>query len=171
MAAHLCQETLDSLFGEAILWSHLQNVVSMDAERLIHRSPSLPRFPVQVASTEKELPGPVARAEIFYAAGLVAEELGRAATSQSYASDCYACADQFYQAALEAVRTVIASREGDPGYLIRCYQRCVAALEERTEVAPDLYEETTNSLLALLKNALYQLQFPLVPVGREDEIS
>lgn len=171
MGAHLCQETLDSLFGEAILWSHLQISVSMDEERLIHRSPSLPRFPVQVASTEKELPGPVARTEIFYAAGMVAEELGRAATSQSYASDCYARADQFYQAALETVRSVIASREGDPGYLIRCYQRCVAALEERTEVAADQYEETTNSLLSLLKNALYQLQFPLVPVAREDEIN
>ena len=171
IAAHLCQETLDSFFGEAVLWSHLQNAVSMDAERLIHRSPSLPRFPVQLAGTEKELPGPIARAEIFYAAGMVAEELGRAATSRSYASDCYARADQFYQATLEAVRTVITSREGDPGYLIRCYQRCVTALEARAAVSPDLYEETTNSLLSLLKNALYQLQFPLVPVAREDEIS
>src|SRR6185312_5577272 len=161
---------LDSLFGEAILWSHLENAVSMDAERLIHRSPSLPRFPVQVVSPEKELLSPVARAEIFYASGMVAEELGRAATSQGYASACYARADQFYQAALEAFRAVVVSREGDPGYLIRCYQRCVAALEERAEVAPDLYKETTNSLLSLLKNALYQLQFPLMPVAREDEI-
>ena len=171
MGAHLCQETLDSLCEEAILGSRLQTVVSMDAERLIHRSPSLPRFPVQVTSAEKELPGPIARAEVFYAAGMVAEELGRAATSQSYAGDCYARADQFYQAALEAVRSVIALRESDPGYLIRCYQRCVAALEERAEVAPSLYEETTNSLLSLLKNALYQLQFPLVPAARDDESS
>lgn len=171
MGANLCQEALDSFFGEAILWSHLQNAISMDSERLIHRSPSLPHFPVQVTSTEKDLLSPAARAEIFYACGMVAEELGRAATSQSYAGACYGRADQFYQAALEAYRTVIASREGDPGYLIRCYQRCVAALEERAEVAPDLYEETTNSLLSLLKNALYQLQVPLVPVAREDEIS
>ena len=170
MGANLCQETLDSLFGEAMLSSHLQNVVTMDVERLIHRSPSLPRFPVQIARAEEELLAPAARAEIFYACGMVAEELGRSATSQSYASDCYARADQFYQAALEAVRIVIASREGDPGYLVRCYQRCVATLEERAEVAPDLYEETTNSLLSLLKNALYQLQFPLVPVARGDEI-
>jgi tetratricopeptide (TPR) repeat protein len=171
MGANLCQEALDSFFGDAILWSHLQNAISMDAERLIHRSPSLPRYPVQVTSAEKELLAPVARAEIFYAGGMVAEELGRAATSQSYASTCYARADQFYSAALEAIRTVIVSREGGPGYLIRCYQRCVAALEERAEVAPELYEETTNSLLSLLKNALYQLQMPLVPVAREDEIN
>ena len=171
MAAYLCQKTLGLSFDEVVSWSHLQDAVSMDAERLVHRSPSLPHFPMQVASADIASPGPTGQVEIFYAAGTVAEELGRAATSQGYASDCYARADQFYEAALDIARSVVASRESDPGYLIRCYQRCVALLEERAGVAPELYEETTNSLLSLLKNALYQLQFPLLPVAREVEMS
>jgi hypothetical protein len=44
-------------------------------------------------------------------------------------------------------------------------------LEERIEDTPDLYEEGTNSLLSLLKNALYQLQFPILPLAREVEMS
>ncbi len=171
VASYLCQEMLNSFSGEDFLGTHLQNALAMDVQSLTYQSPSLPHFPELSDGTIKVSRSPIGQTELFYAVGTVAEELGRSATKQQYARDCYTRADQFYQAALDGARAVIASRESDPGYLIRCYQRCVAMLEERIEDAPELHEEGTNSLLSLLKNALYQLQFPLLPLAREVEMS
>jgi tetratricopeptide (TPR) repeat protein len=171
IASYLCQEMLNSFSAEDFRGSHLQNALAMDVQSLAYQPPSLPHFPELSDGAVKVSRSPNGQTELFYAAGTVAEELGRSATKQQYARDCYTRADQFYQAALDGARAVITSRESDPGYLIRCYQRCVAMLEERIEAAPDLYEERTNPLLSLLKNALYQLQFPLLPLAREIEVN
>ncbi len=167
IASFLCQESLSSFLFEGTPGSHLQNALTMDTQSLVYRSAYLPHFPDLSGGTVHISRSPVSQAELSFAAGMVAEELGRATGEPAYASDCYARANQFYEAALDGARLVITSREGDPGYLIRMYQRCVTLLEERNEVAPDLYEDTTNMLLSLLKNALYQLQFPAIPIARE----
>ncbi|HZU66505.1 MAG TPA: helix-turn-helix transcriptional regulator [Ktedonobacteraceae bacterium] len=171
IASYLCQESFSTFLWEDASGTHLHNALMMDVRSIAYRSAYLPHFPDLSGSLAGGSRNPISRAELFFAAGTVAEELGRAASEQDYASDCYARANQFYEAALNGARAVITSREGDPGYLVRMYQRCVALLEERIETAPDLYEETTNTLLALLKNALYQLQFPPVPVTRDAGVS
>lgn len=171
VASHLCREILKLFASEDFQGSHLQNALAIDVQNLAYQSASLPHFPEVPDGVVKVSRSPIGQTELFYSAGTVAEELGRSAAKQQYARECYTRADQFYQAALDSARAVITARESDPGYLIRCYQRCVAMLEERMEGAPNLYEERTNSLLTLLKNALYQLQFPLLPLAREVEMS
>ncbi|HLH61021.1 MAG TPA: helix-turn-helix transcriptional regulator [Ktedonobacteraceae bacterium] len=166
IASYLCQESVRAFLSEDTAGSHLQNALAMDVQGMIYSSTYLPHFPDLSESLARNSRNPNSQAELFFAAGTFAEELGRASSVRNYASDCYARANQFYEAALDGARAVITSREGDPGFLIRMYQRCVALLEERMEVAPDLYEEITNTLLSLLKNALYQLQFPPVPLTR-----
>ncbi|HJT58649.1 MAG TPA: helix-turn-helix transcriptional regulator [Ktedonobacteraceae bacterium] len=171
IASYLCQEILASFSYESTPGPHLQNALTLDAQNFAQSAPSLPHFPAARSDSAKVSRKPISQAELFFAAGTLAEEFGRTATTKHYASDCYARADQFYQAALDAARSVITSREGDPGYLIRMYQRCVAILEDRIEVAPNLYEETTHVLLSLLKKALYELQFPPKPSARGVEMN
>jgi hypothetical protein len=101
---------------------------------------------------------------MYWAAGEVAEELGRAAHSSNYRHDCYRQAHCSFQTALTLARTAVSARQRDPGYLIRHYQRYASLLEERLAVSPEDQEETTGVLTVLLKEGLMEFQGAVKPV-------
>jgi tetratricopeptide (TPR) repeat protein len=166
-ASYLCQEALNAFLFESSVGPHLQNALTLDTKGLSYRSSYIPHFPDLLESISHISRSPLSQAELLFAVGVVAEELAVVATDKANASDYYSYANSLYEAALDGVRKVITAREGGHGYLIRMYQRCIAILERRLEAVPDLAAETTKELLSLLKNALYQLQFPLLPITRD----
>ena len=52
-------------------------------------------------------------------------------------------------------------KEAEPGYLVRCYQRCTCILEERLVASPELSDETMRTLLNILKAELVDMQYPI----------
>jgi hypothetical protein len=105
---------------------------------------------------------PLAQLEVFWAAAEVAEELGRAATTQDYALDCYRQADLCFQTALTVAHSIQPDEEHDPGSVLRYYQRYVHVLEERMQVFPEGMEGTIKTLLDILKTGLAQLQHSFI---------
>jgi len=75
-------------------------------------------------------------AEVFFAGGEVAEEIGRAATSEEYAHDCYLRVNEYLHVALQMYQQTLPDIEYDFTYLTRSYMRCVMLLEERIEAFP-----------------------------------
>jgi tetratricopeptide (TPR) repeat protein len=151
-AAHLCQLTLDILATPELLHSQIHDALTlMDVE--MYRVQALPRIP---DSPKNSAHNPIILAALFSSSGEVAEELGRAATTASYAADCYAHADKCFSASLHKERQTPFSKDHDMSYLTRNYQRCVALLEERLLVTPDVAEETYQTALDLFKESLYQ---------------
>jgi hypothetical protein len=57
----------------------------------------------------------------------------------------------------------VAGRAQDPGYLIRCYQRCITPLDERSTINPESEGEIARTLLELYKTELSRLPGLLVP--------
>ncbi|HEY6543034.1 MAG TPA: hypothetical protein VIZ18_18980, partial [Ktedonobacteraceae bacterium] len=102
--------------------------------------------------------------EMYYAAGELAEELGRAADSSDYQHECYRQADRCFHTALILARTVVSARQRDPGYLLRCHQRYASLLEERLAASPEDLAETSSILAVLLKEGLAQFQNAVRPV-------
>ena len=165
-AAHLCQLVLDTLSTPSPPWSVIAHVLSLSAESLEYRSPVLPRFselPDQLTDqSDAGQHNPFGLVVLCFAAGEVAEELGRAAPVASYAHDCYMQANQFFQAALSLARSLHLKGECDPGYVTRLYARCISLLEERATFSATLAAETGRALLELLKQGFWQLQHPLL---------
>ncbi len=168
-AAHLCRLVLDSLSTHSLPWAAVQQALTLSAERLAYRSPSLPRLTdLPDMLTERSDPSPrspLALVEVYVAAGEVAEELGRVATAPAYAHDCYMQASQYLQAALSLADSLHVKGARDPGSLARLYQRYIALLEERASNAPAFFEETTKALLGVLQQGFWLLQH----VRPEDE--
>jgi tetratricopeptide (TPR) repeat protein len=158
LAARLCQQVLDTLSDQALLWITVRDVVHIPLSKLDYQSPSLPRLPD--LSAQKVIP--LAQVEVYFAAGEFAEELGRAATTQEYALDCYRQADQCFRTALTAAHSIQLDEERDPGSLLRYYQRCMNLLEERIQVFPEGMEGNIKTLLDILKTGLAQLQHPFI---------
>jgi hypothetical protein len=169
-AAFLCQQVLATLAADALPWAMIEEAVKVSADTLPYRSPTPPRFR---AMTIK--PGcsraPLSLVEVSFAAGEVAEELGRAAGVKDYARDCYTQADHWFQAALSGARALVLNGDQDPGYLFRLSGRCLTLLQERLAAAPEMQEETTALLLRLLTSCLQDCQKPVskdtVPAPRE----
>jgi len=153
-AAYLCQQVLDTLANPSLPRALIQQAVTISADTLAYRSPSLPRL-IEIATdgSDSSPRSPLSLIEVYIAMGEVAEELGRVAPVPSYAHDCYTQANQSFQAALFLANSVHVKGERDPGYLARLYQRCVALLEERAVASPAFAEETTKALLGVLKDA------------------
>jgi hypothetical protein len=104
----------------------------------------------------------MSQVELYFAAGEVAEELGRAATTYEYALDCYRQANQCYRTALTVARSIQPDEEHDPGSLLRYYQRCTSLLEERIRTSSESTEEHIRTLLDILKTGLSQPQHAIV---------
>lgn len=91
------------------------------------------------------------QAELYLAAGEVAEELGRSATNEAYAHHCYRSADTFFRKTIECVHAATMRHDCDTGYLLRVYQRFIALLEERSVQTERGKEATADVLLEFLK--------------------
>jgi tetratricopeptide (TPR) repeat protein len=158
-AASLCQQVLETLSMPSLPWALIQQAVHMSVETLEYRTPDLPHFTEIPPQFSHTLPHRLlSHVEVYFTAGEVAEELGRASLVQHYAQDCYVQANQYFQAALSLAHSERMKEERDPGYLARLYLRCAALLEERAFASPALYEQTTKALLGVLKQAFWHLQ-------------
>jgi hypothetical protein len=76
--------------------------------------------------------------------------------------NCYMCADRCFHTVLTLANAIVSSQEREPGYLVRCHQRYACLLEERSTTAPEVWEETSRTLIDLLKNGLPQVQNAII---------
>jgi tetratricopeptide (TPR) repeat protein len=162
LAAHLCQQALDALDEPSVPRALLQTALSLLAERSTECASVLPHLPELTEAAPALRSHLTGRVEVYCAAGEVAEELGRSASTPADARKCYTCADRCFGRALALAHTVISSQEREPDYLVRCHQRYARLLEERSTAAPELEKETSRALAALLKNRLFQVQNAII---------
>jgi tetratricopeptide (TPR) repeat protein len=158
-ASALCQQALDACKEETLLESIVWDVGHLAEGFAASAFSPLPRLPKDSLLREKEKTGSacLGQAELYFAAGEVAEMLGRTATTADFSKSCYANADACFSQALEGLRSSHANYQYDPGYLTRAYQRYLALMEERLREANDHEPETYHvavSLLALWKQSL-----------------
>lgn len=165
LASHLCQQVLDMLYEPSLSWATIHTIMALKVDTLLYSQPALPHLPDSHIITNAVGCSPLGQTEVYFAVGEVAEELGRAATTHDFAGDCYSLADRCFQTSLHFARPVIAKKEHDAGYLIYCYQRCIAFLQERFNAVPEVRDETTRSLMDILKDGLYGLQTTLLLVN------
>jgi transcriptional regulator with XRE-family HTH domain len=166
-AIHLCQFILDILVTPELLRLRIQDALTL-ADVEMDCVQALPRVPDSLKSIPHN---PIILAAIFSASGEVAEELGRAATTAAYASDCYIHANTCFKTALKAERQSTFSKEHDVSYLTRSYQHCIMLIEERLLVRPEVAEKTYQATLDLFKDSLYQPQWCSVKAHRLNEPS
>ena len=170
LATNLCQQVLDTLSESTIPWTLVHTIINSPLDGLtkqlafLPRLGTLPNFISNQPSQSDDLPHSlVSYIEVYFAAAEMAEELGRTATTEDYATDCYAHSNRCFQAALSLVNLLATKldHETEPGYLRNCYQRCISILEERFSTSTASYEETTRTLLDVLLNGLHHLQSPI----------
>jgi len=150
-AASLYQMVLESLNTFEFSWRIVNNVLSLAMADSPSQAPPLPRMPKLTPLELQEYWQPRLLAEVFFAGGEVAEEIGRAATSEEYAHDCYLRVNEYLHVALQMYQQTLPDIEYDFTYLTRSYMRCVMLLEERIEAFPLLEKETTQTLICFLK--------------------
>lgn len=152
-ATYLCQRILDTLTASELLHSLLGEVLIL-GDGDMYRMQVLPRLPD--TNNNWLTHNPISVAAIFAAAGEVAEELGRAATTPAYASDCYVHASKCFKASLHIERQATFSKEYDRSFFMRNYQHYIILIEERLQFAPALIEETGKMVIDLFKDMLCQ---------------
>ncbi len=157
LASFICLQVFDTFYESSFPISLISGVLYLQADTLAYRASALPSLP-DSGKAKKVLRSPISQVEVYFAAGELAEELGRSAKTPDYALDCYTRANQFLQAALNLAHSVVSMGDRDPGYLVHCYQRCIGLLEERSTASPELWEETARTMVNLFKGGLYQLQ-------------
>jgi hypothetical protein len=101
----------------------LVNTLSLRTDASSFTPPTLPRLLNLEGASRNVLHNPISQVEVYFAAGEVAEELGRAAVEHSFARDCYMQANTFFLSALNSAGSVVTQGERDPGYMVRCHQR------------------------------------------------
>lgn len=160
-AAAICQEVLNASAERSPSWQWVETIQS----NVVRGNPALPHIPAppRVQEADEDDIEPAGLAEIYLAAGEVAEEMGRAATSQEYMLACYACADEHFQAGLNMARLAFMREGYDPGILARHYQHYFHTLEERIRVAPETAEDVVHATLKLLKVGVAPIFTPLLP--------
>ncbi len=162
LAVHLCQQMLDTLYEPSFSWATIDTIMAFQVDTSLYKEPALPHFAERHGSIHTIGRSAFSQTEVYFAAGEVAEELGRTATTGNFAYDCYSFADRCFQSSLNFARPAVTKGESDPGYMHYCYQRCIAFLQERFDAAPEVRDETTRSLMDILKDGLYQMQIPIL---------
>jgi hypothetical protein len=152
-AAFLCQRVLTAFAEQTLSWTLIQEIMNMQTSDWEYQTHSLPHLlnlslPSGLSSSTR-----ISQAELYFAAGKLAEELAYTAHSADYADEWYMHADQYFQAALILLRSTLQEQQGDQTYLTRCYQRYISILEERIAASaePELHMQT---LLNVLKDAI-----------------
>jgi tetratricopeptide (TPR) repeat protein len=151
VAAHLCQQVLDTLSEQAFPWTLLRAVSATKERTFTVQTPTLPRVE---SALHTEFHHAVSRSVVLFAAGEVAEMIGHSTTQDDYAEACYERANQCFLAALGVYGTTSFTQEHDISYLYRAYLRCIETLEERNQLKPEIAEKTNSVLLHMLKDAI-----------------
>jgi tetratricopeptide (TPR) repeat protein len=157
-AAFLCQRVLTAFAEQTLSRNLIQEVMNIQTSDGEYQTESLPHLsdlslPSGLSSSTR-----ISQAELYFAAGALAEELGDTAASADYIDSWYMQADQYFQPALTLLRSALQEQQSDQTYLTRCYQRYISILEERIAVYAAKPELHMQSLLNVLKDALLQLQ-------------
>ena len=155
--AYLCQKVLDALVEPVLSPKLVQEILVRQFDHLMPDSPSLPHLPELHLESTTFNPRFTGLIEVYSAAGEVAEELGHTADSSNFRHDCFNQADHCFHTALTLAQTIVSSRERDPGYLLRHYQRYASLLEERLAASPEDREETSHVLASLMKEGFAQV--------------
>jgi transcriptional regulator with XRE-family HTH domain len=157
-AAFLCQRAFTAFAEQTLFWTLIQEIMNMQTSDGESQTESLPDL--SNLSLPSGLPSStrISQAELYFAAGALAEELGDTAASAEYMDRWYMQADQYFQAALTLLRSALQEQQSDQTYLTRCYQRYINILEERVAVYAAKPTLHMQSLLNVLKDALLQLQ-------------
>jgi len=156
-AARLCESILNVLAEPNLSSLNVQQILAKQSAQSMQDSPVLSRLPELQLDTSTFNPRFTGLVEIYCAAGEVAEELGRTATTPNFRHDCYYQSDHCFHMALTLAKTTVSAREYDPGYLLRHYQRYASLLEERLVASPEDYHETGGILASLVKDNLFQI--------------
>jgi tetratricopeptide (TPR) repeat protein len=165
VALYLCKNAIDALAQGAFPEGLVRAAMRPIEDPLNYQFPSLPRLPELSQPGTSLWPDPLCVMEVYFAAGELTEELGRASTSLDYARSCYESADSWFQAALNAAQQLHAQQKYDFGYVLRTYQRYIAILEQRLQVVPES-EDTTQVVIATLKRGFFQLDTHFFLVGK-----
>ncbi len=170
VATYICYQALKALTEGTLPEQLIRNAGNVREDPMVLQYTSLPSLPIETDLAGNGICSPKGWSEIYFAAGKVAEEFGRAAETPEFADYCYTQANKYFHAALiwaEATHT----RQGrEPGYLVRAYQRCIAILEERMQVVPE-HLSSSQVLLDTLKCGLLQLQSLFFLVQKEGDWS
>ncbi len=156
LAIHICQQILDSLQEQTLPWRLVHDTANLSSVSISYRSQSLPCSPDHSLSLDHN---PIITTEVFFAAGEVAEELGKISTSLDYAQECYTRSDQFFQLTLDAAQHEVPDKKRDSSYLTRLYQRYINILEQRLMLNSPV-DSTSQKLFSIFKDALLLLQRP-----------
>ncbi len=154
-ASYLSGQTLELLKEHAEFWTAVHTITSLKLDDLGYRTAGLPHSLPIVESLSSAWSDSISLVEVYFAVGAVCEEMGRIANALDYASDCYARATSYFQAMLAQAQRVVRNGQIDASYLTRCYTHCVALLEERAQMAPLFTEETTATMINILKHSLW----------------
>ena len=131
-ATALCQRVLDASLDEALLETLLWSVDNKAEPFPAYSSPPLPHLPTPLPQeVEEDRFILLSQAEIYWAAGEVAEMLARTSQTPDFIDQCYTRAETCFLRALETLTRV--GQHEDGGYLARAYQRYASLLEERTD--------------------------------------
>jgi transcriptional regulator with XRE-family HTH domain len=131
LAATLCQQALDACEQEELLetltWKSTQLAEKASSVPALPRLPALPPQDEEGGEAVRQ-----AQAELYFAAGEIAELLALTATTPSFIKDCYKNADASFLRALEELRKTHMQKPLDvSGALTGAYQRYTFLMEER----------------------------------------
>ena len=157
-AAFLCQRVLMAFAEQALSWALIQEIMNMQTSDGEYQTESLPDLanlspPSRLPSSTR-----ISQAELYFAAGALAEELGDTAMSAEYIDGQHKQADQYFQSALTLLRSALQEQQSDQSYLTRCYRRYINILEGRIAIYAVKPKLHMQSLLNVLKDTLLQLQ-------------
>ncbi|MEO8972490.1 MAG: hypothetical protein ABI406_12915 [Ktedonobacteraceae bacterium] len=155
LASYLCQQMFDMFKEHAQLWNIIRNIIGTTLDSLDYLSPVLPRLLPLVDYPENNWRDSISLVEVYFALGATCEELGRAASTLDYTSDCYMRSTRYFHAMLEQAQRVVYTSQIDLSYLTRCYSNCVTLLEDRARTSPHFSEEARATLLDILKDSLW----------------
>jgi transcriptional regulator with XRE-family HTH domain len=154
LASSLCQQVLATCTQQALPLTLIREVVTSLMHNQTSLVSTLPRLPNASTIGEATTPDQFSFFNIYFAAGEVAEELGRSATTHDYAHACYTRANQSFRAALDILDSTPTCNQRDFGYITRSYLRYMQLLEQRVLLTPEMDELVRPQLSTLLKELL-----------------
>lgn len=155
LAAHYCQQLLDSLSEEVFPQSLVYDLATLQRTHVHYQSLSLPRLPRTASSRH-----PLSQSVTYFATAAIAEMLGQSATHTDYIYEAYQISDESIRLTLDNAQAAYTEKLVDVSYVVRCYQRCVSLLEEREEIAAERDIQIDGILRTILKDGLQKLATP-----------
>lgn len=147
-AVWFCHQALSALADSTLSWALIQELMNAPMNTWKHVKASLPLLPPLLSSLKES------QAELSLSIGMLAEELGKTATTLTSRDQYYMQADDLFQNALSLWKATHQEQENDGTLLKRGYQHVISTLEERIGAHASQSERHVQTLLKLLKEGL-----------------